>query len=179
MQKVKAPSAWKSLPYQQVSDDAVWEITRNFNCFLFSNNGLTLSKDPCNLTGLNTKRDSGLANTRAIGIGYETTERKVREKKAKKKARVVRFSLRVRTHRQIPKKRLVALPAKTLPLHNNTVFAERRRITTRSVAKTLLRDLKNYRSDLLPLAFRRLNKLHRFKRLNKRLNKLEAKKVKA
>src|SRR5690348_345739 len=100
MQKVKAPSAWKELPLQQTSDDSVWELTRNWNCYLFKNHGVTLSHDPCNLTGLNTKRDSGLANTHALGVGFETTERKVKEKRAKKRARVVRFTLRVRTRRQ-------------------------------------------------------------------------------
>jgi hypothetical protein len=179
MEKVKAPSAWKNLPHQQVSDDTLWEMTREWNCYLTYNHRVTLSRDPLNLTGLNLKRDSGLANTRAIGIGYEATDRKVKEKKAKKRARVIRFTLNVKTHRNLPQKRLVALPAKSLPLHNNTVFAQRRRLTSRSIVKTLQRDLQNYRSDLLPLAFRRLRRLHRFKRANKRQNKAEAKKVKA
>lgn len=179
MEKVKAPSAWKTLPLQQASDDTLWELTRNWNCYLVHNQGLTLSRDPMNLTGLNTKRDSGLANIHAIGIGYEATERKVKEKKAKKKAKVVRFSLRIRTHRALPKKKTVALPAKSLPLHNNTVYSERRRITARAIVKTLQRDLKTYRKDLLPLAFLRLRKLHKFKKLNKKTNRAEAKKVKA
>jgi len=176
---------WKNLPNQQVSDDAIWELTRNHNSYLHTNNGLTVSTDPCNLSGLNTRRDSGLANTRAIGIGFDSYEKRVKEKKAKKKARVVRFDLRINTHRNLPKRRLVAIPAhpnpkKTAPPeHNYAVYSENKRITTRAIAKILLRDLKNYRSDLLPLAFRRLNRLHKFKRLNKRLNKIEAKKVKA
>ena len=45
--------------------------------------------------------------------------------------------------------------------------------------KTLKRDLAGYRADLVHLAFKRLRKLHRFKKLNKRVNKSEAKKVKA
>lgn len=179
MEKVKASNTWKTLPHQQASDDTVWELTRNWNCYLTQNHGLTLSRDPLNLTGLHTKRDSGIASSKALGIGYETTERKVREKKAKKKARVVRLSLRVRTHRQLPKKRLVALPAKTLPLHNNSVYAERRRITARAIVKTLQRDLTTYRKDLLPIAFKRLRKLQKFKSNNKRTNRAEAKKVKA
>jgi hypothetical protein len=176
----KAAAAWKSLPHNQVSDDTLWELTRDWNCYLVTGNGLTLSRDPCNLTGFNLKRDSGLANTRALGIGYEASERKVREKnKVKKRARVIRFSLRLKTHRRLPKSRLVALAADTLPQHNNTVFSERRRITTRAVAKTLLHDLNNYRNDLLPLAFKRLRRLHRLKKINKRNNRAEAKKVKA
>lgn len=179
MQKVKAVKAWKVLPHQQASDDAIWELTRNWNSFLFSNHGLTLSRDPLNLTGLNTKRDSGLANTHAIGVGIDVNDRKVKEKKAKKKAKVVRFSLRLRTKRSLPKKRLVALAAKALPQNNNVVYSSRRRITLRAVAKALQRDLVNYRKDLLPLAFKRLRKLNKFKKLNKKQNKADAKKVKA
>jgi hypothetical protein len=178
MQKVKSTTAWKTLPTQQVSEDAIWELTRNWNCYLVAGERITLSKDPLNLTGLNTKRDSGLAATRAIGIGFEATERKVKEKKALKKARVIRFALRIKTRKLLPKRRLSALPAKSLPLHNNTVFSERRRLTVRAIVKTLQRDLTQYRRDLLPLAFLRLRKLNKFKKLNKRQNKVDAKKVK-
>lgn len=179
MQKVKATSAWKTLPLQQTSDDLTWELTRNYNCYLISNQGVTFSRDPLNLTGMNTKRDSGLANTHALGVSYEAVDRKVKEKKAKKKAKVIRFSLNIKTKRQLPKKRLAALPSKTLPLHNNAVYSARRRITARAIVKTLQRDLKTYRADLLPLAFKKLRKLNKFKRNNKRQNKAEAKKVKA
>lgn len=170
---------WKTLPYQQVSDDTLWDLTRRWNCYLVQNHGLTLSKDPLNLTGLNLKRDSGLANTKALGVDTEVSERKVREKKAKKKAKVVRFTLRIKTKRQIPKKRLVALPAKAEPTSNNLVFSERRRVPARAIVKALQRDLSQYRRDLVPLAIRRLRKLIRYKRRNRSANKAEAKKLKA
>jgi hypothetical protein len=171
---------WKTLPYQQVSDDTIWDLTRRWNCYLVQNHGLTLSRDPLNLTGLNLKRDSGLANTKALGVDTEVSERKVREKKAKKKARVVRFTLRVKTRRQLPKRRLVALPAKaTEPQSNNLVFSERRRVPARAIVKALQRDLNGYRRDLVPLAIRRLRKLLRYKRKNRKANKAEAKKLKA
>ncbi len=171
-------STWKTLPLQQTSDDTLWELTRNWNCYLVGDHHTQFSRDPLNLTGLNTKRDSGLANTHALGINYEITERRVREKKAKKKARVVRFTLNIKTRRQLPKRRCVALPENQVPLHNNTVFSSRRRITARAIVKTLRRDLQNYRRDLLPLAFRRLRRLHRFKKANKAQNRAEAKKAK-
>jgi hypothetical protein len=175
---------WKTLPYSQVSDDTIWEMTRNWNCYLIHNQGLTLSKDPLNLTGLNLKRDSGLANTKALGVGYEATERKVREKKAKKNAKVVRFTLRIKTKRQLPKRRLVALPVNpvtktAVPQNNNLVFSERKRVAARAIVKALQRDLTQYRSDLVHLAIRRLRKLIRYKRRNRLANKAEAKKLKA
>ena len=171
---------WKTLPYQQVSDDTIWDLTRNWNCYLVHNQGLTLSRDPLNLTGLNLKRDSGLANTKALGVDFEATDRKVREKKAKKKAKVVKFTLRIKTRRQLPKRRLVALPQKqAVPLTNNLVFSERRRVSARAVVKALQRDLTAYRRDLIPLAIRKLRKLIRYKRRNRKANKQEAKKLKA
>jgi hypothetical protein len=177
--QVEGTGKWKTLPYQQVSEDSLWEITRNYNCYLVKNHRMTFSKDPLNLTGLNTKRDSGIAATHALGIGYEQTERKVREKKAKKKAKVIRFAFRVKTKKQLSKKKLIALPEKKLPTTNNTVYTDNRRITARAIVKALQRNLSGYRKDLLPLAFRRLRKLNKFKRANKRTNKAEAKKVKA
>jgi hypothetical protein len=171
---------WKTLPYQQVSDDTLWDLTRNWNCYLVHNHGLTLSKDPLNLTGLNLKRDSGLANTKALGVDFEASDRKVREKKAKKKAKVVRFTLRIKTRRQLPKAKLAALPAKqAVPQNNNLVFSERRRVPARAIVKALQRDLTAYRRDLVHLAIRKLRKLIRYKRKNRKANKQEAKKLKA
>jgi hypothetical protein len=176
----KAAAAWRSLPHNQVSDETLWELTRDWNCYLLAGQENTFSRDPLNLSGLNLKRDSGLANTRAIGIGYDATDRKVKEKnKVKKRAKVVRFSLRIKTHKRLPKNKLVALSSETLPTNNNNLYSERSRIAARAIAKTLLRDLNNYRRDLIPLAFRKLRRLHRFKGENKRRNRAEAKKVKA
>lgn len=172
-------TSWTTLPYEQATGDLIWELTRDYSCFLIKNTGLTVSTDPMNLSGFNLKRDSGLANTHAIGIGFESTNRRVKEKKAKKNARVVRFSLRIKTKRRIPKRRLTALPEKTTPHHNNCVYSERRRLTARAIVKTLKRDLTTYRPDLIHLAMLRIRKLHSFKRLNRRTNRAEAKKVKA
>jgi large subunit ribosomal protein L28e len=171
-------STWKTLPLEQVTSDALWELTQNYNCYLVKSQGATFSRDPLNLSGLNTKRDSGVANTRAIGIGFEAVDKKVTFKKAKKTAKVIRFSLKIKTHKALPKSRLVALPAKAVPLHNNTVYSDRRRVTLRSIAKTLQRDLTSYRRDLIPVAFKRLRKLNTFKKQNKFRNRAEDKKAK-
>lgn len=171
------PGKWITLKNEQASPDALWEITRNYSCYLVKAQGLTLSRDPMNLSGLNLKRDSGIANSKAIGVGIDAHDRKVREKRAKKKARVVRFSFKIKTRKNIPQSRLVALKGE--PTSNNTLYSERRRITARAIVKTLQRDLLNYRSDLLPLAIRRLRRLNKFKAANKNQNKAEAKKTKA
>lgn len=171
------PKQWKTLAAEQASPDALWEITRNYTSYLIRAQDLTLSRDPLNLTGLNLKRDSGIANTRAIGIGINAHERKVREKRAKKKAKVVRFDFRIKTRKNLHKDRLVAL--KGVPTSNNTLYSERKRVTARAIVKTLQRDLLNYRADLLPIAIRRLRRLNKFKQANKNQNKAEAKKTKA
>jgi hypothetical protein len=168
MQKV---SQWKTLPLQQCSEDAIWELTRHWNCYLISDQSHTFSRDPLNLTGLNTRRDSGLASTHALGVGHETVQRNFKDKTGKKKGKVVRFTLRIKTKRQIPKRRLVALKADQLPLHNNTVFSDRRRVGFRAVVKALQRDLTTYRRDLVPIALRRVRRLNRFKLANKQNNR--------
>ena len=54
---------------QQVSNDLLWGITQNYTSYLFKNNGTTFSRDPLNLSGLNTRRDNGVCANAAIGIG--------------------------------------------------------------------------------------------------------------
>jgi hypothetical protein len=174
-------STWKTLPTEQASSDFLWELTRNYSSYLVKSQGAVLSRDPLNLTGVNTKRDSGIVNTQAIGLGITTVSKKVKEskdKKAKKKANVVRVALRIKTHRRLPKTRLNAL--KAAPHSNNTVYGESNGLTVRSVAKALNRNYaKSYRSDLLALAHKRLRKINKMKKNNKRFNKQDAKKVKA
>lgn len=174
-------STWKTLANEQASSDFLWELTRNYSSYLVKSQGAILSRDPLNLTGLNTKRDSGIVNTQAIGMGITTVNMKVKEskdKKAKKKANVVRVALRIKTHKRLPKSKLVAL--KVAPHANNTVYGESFPLAVRSVAKALNRNYaKTYRTDLLAIAHKRLRRIHKFKKNNKRFNKQEAKKVKA
>lgn len=125
-----------NFPRCQVSNDLIWEMTRNSSCFLVrndSNNGAAFSRDPLNLTGLNSKRDSGLSGSGAFGITTETVNRKVIHKKVKKTAPVLKFRLTVKTRRLLPKKRCVQI--KDEPTNNNTLYSNSSRLTARSVAK--------------------------------------------
>lgn len=126
---------FKSLPRCQVSNDLLWEMTRNYSSYLVRGPGLVLSRDPLNLTGLNTKRDSGF-NNGAIGISTEVVNKKVSQKKVKKTAGVVKFNLAVRTRRALPKKKCTQLKGE--PTSNNLVYSNSRRLTARSVAKVII-----------------------------------------
>jgi hypothetical protein len=176
MQKV---GGFKSLPRVQVSDDLLWGINRTANCFLRKSQGLTLSVDPTNLFGLNLKRDSGITSEEGIGITINIAERRVKERKAKKRAPVVRFDLNLRKRRQLPKSRLVALPPKAkTATNNNSTFSSQKGITARSLVKVITRGIKNYRPDLQRLALIKVRKLHKAKKIGKALNKKDAKRQK-
>ena len=170
--------AWKDVPGAQVSEDSLWEMTKKYNSFLNKNHGLTISTDPLNLTGVNTKRDSGVSAVRALGITTEIDERNVKEKKQKKKAPVVRFNLNIKTKKKIPKSKLVSLKDKE-PENNNVVYGSNKNVTLRAIIKSLKRDLKNYRKDLVPVALKKVKRLSAYKLKNKWANRLEAKKIKS
>ena len=170
--------AWKDFPGAQVSEDSLWEMTKKYNSFLNKNHGLTISTDPLNLTGVNTKRDCGVSAVRALGISTEVKERTVKEKKAKKKAPVVRFNLNIKTKKKIPKSKLVSLKDKE-PENNNVVYGSNKNVTLRAIIKSLKRDLKNYRKDLVPVALKKVKKLGTYKLKNKWANRQEAKKIKS
>ena len=170
--------AWKDVPGKQVSEDSLWEMTKKYNSFLNKNHGLTISTDPLNLTGVNTKRDCGVSAVRALGISTEVNDRAVREKKQKKKAPVVRFNLNIKTKKKIPKSKLVSLKDKE-PENNNVVYGSNKNVTLRAIIKSLKRDLKNYRKDLVPVALKKVKKLSTYKLKNKWANRQEAKKIKS
>ncbi len=172
----KATKPWKDVPGTQVTEDSLWEMTKFYTSYTTKNHGLTLSTDPLNLTGLNLARDSGVAAPHALGIGHSAAERKVVEKKIKKKAQVVRFTLRVKTKRQLPKKRCVEV--QKAPTTYNRVYSERQRVPIRAIVKALKRDLALYRKDLVPVAMKKLLLLRVYKLKNKRANIAEAKKIK-
>ena len=166
--KAKVKKEWKELPAAQVSDSLLWEATKRYTSYITKNNGLTLSLDPMNLTGLNTKKDSGVASVRALGVDYDISERNVKYKKKKEKRPVVRFNLKIKTKKLIPKKKCVELKKdEDEPSTNHCVYSQRNDITIRAIVKALRRDLHNYRRDLVHTALRRLYKLYRFKKLNK------------
>ena len=175
--KAKVKKEWKELPAAQVSDSLLWEATKRYTSYITKNNGLTLSLDPMNLTGLNTKKDSGVASVRALGVDYDISERNVKYKKKKEKRPVVRFNLNIKTKKLIPKKKCVELK-EAEPSTNHCVYSQRNNITIRAIVKALRRDLHNYRRDLVHTALRRLYKLYRFKKLNKHPKKEEDKQKK-
>jgi hypothetical protein len=78
-----------------------------------------------NLTGLNTKKDSGVASVRAIGIDYDISDRNVKYKKKKEKRPVVRFNLNIKTKKLIPKKKCVELK-EAEPTTNHCVYSKRK-----------------------------------------------------
>ena len=164
--KIKVKKEWKELPAAQVSDALLWEVTKNYNSYLIKNSGLTLSSDPLNLTKINTKKDSGIAPKRALGIDYNISERNVKYKKKKEKRPVMRFSLNIKTKRLIPKKKCVEIK-EAEPTANNCIYSTRKNITVRAIVKAMKRDLNNYRRDLVPTALRKLYVLYRFKKFNK------------
>ena len=172
--KAKAKKEWKELPAAQVSDELLWEVTKNYTSYITKNNGLTLSLDPLNLTGRNTKKDSGIAPPRALGIEYDISERNVKYKKKKEKRPVMRFNLNIKTKKLIPKKKCVEI--KDEPTTNHCVYSARRNITIRAIVKAMKRDLNNYRRDLVPTALRKLYVLYRFKKFNKHPKHEEKKK---
>ena len=158
----KAKKEWKELPPCQVSDALLWEATKYYTSYLTKSNGIILSTDPLNLTGANTKKDSGVAPVRALGVSYDISEKTVRKNKKKEKAPVVRFSLNIKTKKLLPKKKCVEL--KDTPKTNNCVYSSTRYVPVRALVKTVKRDLNNYRRDLVPTALRKLYVLYNFKK---------------
>ena len=158
----KAKKEWKELPPCQVSDALLWEATKNYTSYIIKNNGIVLSTDPLNLSGKNTKKDSGVAPVRALGIDFSLEDRNVKVKKAKKKLPVARFNLNIKTKKVIPKKKCVEL--KEEPSTNHCVYSSTRDVPVRALVKTVKRDLNNYRRDLVPSALRKLYVLYKFKK---------------
>ena len=179
VQKEKVKKEWKELPACQVSDSLLWETTKNYTSFLIKNNGLTLSCDPLNLTSRNLKKDSGVASSRALGIDYDIDDRQVKIKKKKEKRPVARFNLNIKTKKKIPKSKLVSLKDKEEPENNNVVYGSNKNVTLKAIIKSLKRDLKNYRKDLVPVALKKVKRLSAYKLKNKWANRLEAKKIKS
>ncbi|ORX51325.1 ribosomal protein L28e [Hesseltinella vesiculosa] len=105
------------------SSDLIWALIKNNNSYLVKRNGAWFSTEPTNLTNLHSKKFSGLANTKAVGIADAT--------------RGVKVSL---------KSQKAASPAKV----NTTVITKPRRHTAKSVANLVARS--KYRPDLLPYA---------------------------
>ena len=72
---------------------------------------------------------------------------------------------------------LVELKAK--PTSNNLVYSQHAEISVRAAIKSVQRDLKTYRHDLVHIALKKLYLLRKYKLNNKFANKKEAKTIKA
>ena len=103
----------------------------------------------------------------------------LKKKNKKKKAPVVRFNLNIKTKKKIPKSKLVSLKDKEEPENNNVVYGSNKNVTLKAIIKSLKRDLKNYRKDLVPVALKKVKRLSAYKLKNKWANRLEAKKIKS
>ncbi|KEY67307.1 hypothetical protein S40285_00464 [Stachybotrys chlorohalonatus IBT 40285] len=54
-----------------ISQDLVWEIVRHNHAFLVKskrNGGIQFSRDPLNLTNINTRKHAGFVNDKAVGV---------------------------------------------------------------------------------------------------------------
>jgi len=51
-----------------MSSDLIWELTKNQNAFLVRRNGISFCREKGNLTNINSKSASGLANHKAMDI---------------------------------------------------------------------------------------------------------------
>jgi hypothetical protein len=153
---------WKTLPVEQASGDYIWEVTRNNNCYLVQNSGLQFSRDPLNLSGENLKRDSGLANTQAVGIQLHYTTGKWKEHKVRKTGRVTAFNLHIKTKKMNPRANLRPVVAgKPRPTLVYTTVANQ---SLTRVVKNVFRGLTNYRRDLRALLLKRVRQMNGVKR---------------
>merc|ERR1712142_318626 len=51
-----------------MSAELCWSIIRKNSCFLKKSHGLTLTKEPNNLTGINSFKYNGLVNKKTVGV---------------------------------------------------------------------------------------------------------------
>ena len=167
---------FKSLPRCQVSDDLLWSMNGQNNCFLRKSRGLFMSMDPCNLSGVNFKAHSGVTASEGLGITMTKQSMNIKVKKSKRKANVVRFVVNVRSRRNLGKNRCVSL--KNAAPHANFRYASSTApITARSCMK-VMRGMKNYRPDLHSLAAKRIQRLHKTKNAAKSRSRAEFSKKK-
>merc|ERR1712200_70421 len=54
--------------FGKMSAELCWSIVRNNSCFLVKSHGLTLTKEPNNLTGKNSFKCNGLVNKKVVGV---------------------------------------------------------------------------------------------------------------
>eukprot|EP00771_Trimastix_marina_P003977 gnl/Trimastix_PCT/70.p1 GENE.gnl/Trimastix_PCT/70~~gnl/Trimastix_PCT/70.p1 ORF type:complete len:127 (-),score=44.45 gnl/Trimastix_PCT/70:94-474(-) len=68
-----------------MSEDLIWSLVRRHNCFQKKVGGHIFSTEKGNLTGVNTKRYSGLANKKVVDVDIKIKGHKKRIVLSKKK----------------------------------------------------------------------------------------------
>ncbi|KAI8073104.1 ribosomal L28e/Mak16 [Gongronella butleri] len=108
------------------SSDLVWELIKNNNSFIVKRPGVVFSTEKNNLMNLHSKKYSGIANNKTVGVEAAPRGVKVTVKKAK-----------------------AASPAKV----SSAVITKPRRHTAKAIANLVARS--KYRPDLLKAALAR------------------------
>lgn len=124
------------------SADINWLLIRNNSCFIVKRNGVTLSREPGNLTNLNRYKDSFVANKRAVGIVAAPNKK----------------GIVVETHKKNSKGATV----------NSITFSGK---TTRAINKSIKNITSQYRPDLQAAALSRATALLKGQRPVKASNK--------
>merc|ERR1712043_104647 len=60
-------------PNIKMSAELCWSIIRKNSCFLKKSQGLTLTREPNNVTGLNSFKYNGLVNKKTVGVEAPTS----------------------------------------------------------------------------------------------------------
>jgi large subunit ribosomal protein L28e len=136
----QVPLKMTSLPASQA-----WLYVRNNSSFLVKRNGVQFSREPGNLTQLNTYKSSGLCNDKAIDINLDEDGKIVMALKAPKRA---------------------TKPSKSL---NKTPLRKNFRRSAKAIQSQTAG--KFYRGDLTGKALARYAALHRFTKVQQGLAK--------
>ena len=114
-----------------MSSELIWQVTKKHNALIVNNGSLTsFDKDPLNLTNVPSKKASGLANPKAVGVA------------AGKNGAVLLVKNR-RAGNSKPAKLTTGYTVKSV----------------RGGAKVVKGQLKSYRKDLVPAALARLTRV--------------------
>ncbi|KAK9369506.1 ribosomal L28e/Mak16 [Lipomyces kononenkoae] len=140
-----------------ISNDLIWELTRDNSSFLIKRKtgaGVQFSREPLNLTNKHTYVQSGLANSKAVGVALSPSGSIVLSTK---------------------KAGTFATPAKSII---STTFKPYK--TNRKIYAAIAGATKGYRDDLRPAAISRASALLDSKRPKKtHVKKLRGKKASA
>jgi large subunit ribosomal protein L28e len=138
-------SLYTGCPMTSLPASQAWLYVRNNSSFLVKRNGVQFSREPGNLTQLNTYKSSGLCNDKAIDINLDEDGKIVMALKAPKRA---------------------TKPSKSL---NKTPLRKNFRRSAKAIQSQTAG--KFYRGDLTGKALARYAALHRFTKVQQGLAK--------